>query len=377
MKHPVDVHVGKRVRHRRWMVGMTQQQLGDIVGIKFQQIQKYETGMNRISASRLWDIAQALGVSISFFFEGFGDEETPNERRTASRTAATCSPTRRRSSWCAPTTRSRRRSAAGSSTWPASSATWPDQPALDGVRGFADTPAGGSGRRGGAKRWRCRPRSRRRCGEPPRISPTSPPRAACRCSAAPGWRRRARRPAGFDPVTEADREAERAMRALLAARRPADGILGEEFPATEGTSGLTWVIDPIDGTRAFWSGATTWGTLIGLDAGDGPLLGVIDQPYTGERFMGGLGRAEMTRGAERRPLAVRACAGLADAVLYTTYPGGRQPRRARRLRGGPRPGADDPLRLRLLRLRAARPRPGRPRRSRPGCRPTTSRGRRR
>ncbi len=74
MRHPVDVHVGKRVRHRRWMVGMTQQQLGDIVGIKFQQIQKYETGMNRISASRLWDIAQALDVSISFFFEGFDDD---------------------------------------------------------------------------------------------------------------------------------------------------------------------------------------------------------------------------------------------------------------------------------------------------------------
>jgi len=77
MKHPVDVHVGKRVRHRRWMVGMTQQQLGDIVGIKFQQIQKYETGMNRISASRLWDIAQALGVSISFFFEGFDEDDKP------------------------------------------------------------------------------------------------------------------------------------------------------------------------------------------------------------------------------------------------------------------------------------------------------------
>ncbi|MBA3323787.1 MAG: helix-turn-helix transcriptional regulator [Rhodobacteraceae bacterium] len=74
MRHPVDVHVGKRVRHRRWMVGMTQQQLGDIVGIKFQQIQKYETGMNRISASRLWDIAQALDVSISFFFEGVDSE---------------------------------------------------------------------------------------------------------------------------------------------------------------------------------------------------------------------------------------------------------------------------------------------------------------
>jgi transcriptional regulator with XRE-family HTH domain len=79
MKHPVDVHVGKRVRHRRWMVGMTQQQLGDIVGIKFQQIQKYETGMNRISASRLWDIAQALGVSISFFFEGFDEDESVAE----------------------------------------------------------------------------------------------------------------------------------------------------------------------------------------------------------------------------------------------------------------------------------------------------------
>ena len=79
MKHPVDVHVGKRVRHRRWMVGMTQQQLGDIVGIKFQQIQKYETGMNRISASRLWDIAQALDVSISFFFEGFDSEASQPE----------------------------------------------------------------------------------------------------------------------------------------------------------------------------------------------------------------------------------------------------------------------------------------------------------
>jgi transcriptional regulator with XRE-family HTH domain len=83
MKHPVDVHVGKRVRHRRWMVGMTQQQLGDIVGIKFQQIQKYETGMNRISASRLWDIAQALDVSISFFFEGFDGEEGAAEAAVA------------------------------------------------------------------------------------------------------------------------------------------------------------------------------------------------------------------------------------------------------------------------------------------------------
>lgn len=70
MKHSVDVHVGKRIRHRRWMIGVTQQQLAEKVGIKFQQIQKYETGMNRVSASRLWDIAEALQVPVSFFFEG-------------------------------------------------------------------------------------------------------------------------------------------------------------------------------------------------------------------------------------------------------------------------------------------------------------------
>lgn len=75
MKHPVDVHVGKRIRHRRWMIGITQQQLADSVGIKFQQIQKYETGMNRVSASRLWGIADALDVPVSFFFEGLEEGE--------------------------------------------------------------------------------------------------------------------------------------------------------------------------------------------------------------------------------------------------------------------------------------------------------------
>lgn len=78
MKHPVDVHVGKRIRHRRWMVGMTQQQLAERVGIKFQQIQKYETGMNRVSASRLWEISAALNVQPSFFFEGLGADATAN-----------------------------------------------------------------------------------------------------------------------------------------------------------------------------------------------------------------------------------------------------------------------------------------------------------
>lgn len=76
MKHPVDVHVGKRIRHRRWVIGMTQQQLAEQVGIKFQQIQKYETGMNRVSASRLWDISETLGVPVSFFFDGLDAEHT-------------------------------------------------------------------------------------------------------------------------------------------------------------------------------------------------------------------------------------------------------------------------------------------------------------
>ena len=80
MTHPVDVHVGKRIRHRRWLVGMTQQQLAEQVGIKFQQIQKYETGANRVSASRLWDIADALEVPVSFFFEGIdAEQEAPEE----------------------------------------------------------------------------------------------------------------------------------------------------------------------------------------------------------------------------------------------------------------------------------------------------------
>lgn len=79
MSHPVDVHVGKRIRHRRWMSGTTQQQLAERVGIKFQQIQKYETGMNRVSASRLWDIAAVLDVPVSFFFEGMDNQAQAND----------------------------------------------------------------------------------------------------------------------------------------------------------------------------------------------------------------------------------------------------------------------------------------------------------
>lgn len=74
MPHRVDMHVGKRIRHRRWLLGVTQQKLAESVGIKFQQIQKYETGANRVSASRLWEIADSLDVDISFFFEGLEEE---------------------------------------------------------------------------------------------------------------------------------------------------------------------------------------------------------------------------------------------------------------------------------------------------------------
>ncbi len=75
MAHIVDTHVGRRIRQRRWLIGMTQQKLAELVGIKFQQIQKYETGANRVSASRLWDIAEALGVPVAFFFEGLRSKD--------------------------------------------------------------------------------------------------------------------------------------------------------------------------------------------------------------------------------------------------------------------------------------------------------------
>jgi len=126
--------------------------------------------------------------------------------------------------------------------------------------------------------------------------------------------------ADFDPVTVADREAEIAMRAVLAERRPNDAVLGEEFGEAAGTSGLTWVLDPIDGTRGYISGTPTWGVLIALSDANGPFLGVIDQPYIAERFYGGPGRAEMTGPLGRRALAVRETAALADATLFTTFP---------------------------------------------------------
>ena len=124
----------------------------------------------------------------------------------------------------------------------------------------------------------------------------------------------------FDPVTIADREAEEAIRAVLADRRPDDAILGEEFGFKDGTTGLTWVLDPIDGTRAFIAGAPTWGTLIAVCEGTRPILGLIDQPYTGERFIGGFGAARLLRNGHERTLRVRDCDDLGAATLLTTFP---------------------------------------------------------
>jgi len=124
----------------------------------------------------------------------------------------------------------------------------------------------------------------------------------------------------FDPVTIADRAAEQAMRKLLAVERPNDGILGEEFGEIPGTSGLTWVLDPIDGTRGYISGTPTWGVLISVADETGPLFGLIDQPYIGERFVGGFGMAEVTGPMGTHPLQCIAQSKLSDATVLTTFP---------------------------------------------------------
>jgi histidinol phosphatase-like enzyme (inositol monophosphatase family) len=126
--------------------------------------------------------------------------------------------------------------------------------------------------------------------------------------------------AGFDPVTEADRAAEAAMRRVIVERRPGDAIMGEEEADRAGTTGLTWILDPIDGTRGFISGTPVWGVLAALADAEGPRLGVIDQPFTGERWEGGAGRSRWSRGSVSRPLAVRGTVRLDEATLMTTYP---------------------------------------------------------
>lgn len=124
----------------------------------------------------------------------------------------------------------------------------------------------------------------------------------------------------FDPVTVADRLSEEQMRHVLAQRRPQDGILGEEYGRKSGTSGLTWVLDPIDGTRSYLSGTPTWGVLIAVADAAGPIYGLIDQPFIQERFEGGLGRAEVNGPMGRFVLRTRPARPLSEAILFTTFP---------------------------------------------------------
>jgi histidinol phosphatase-like enzyme (inositol monophosphatase family) len=127
--------------------------------------------------------------------------------------------------------------------------------------------------------------------------------------------------AGFyDPVTEADRRAEEIMRATIAKDFPEDGILGEEWGDAPGTSGFRWVLDPIDGTRAFIAGQPLWGTLIGLEREGVPVLGLLDQPFLRERFTGCAGRAELHDETGISLLTTRKSASLADAIIGTTHP---------------------------------------------------------
>jgi histidinol phosphatase-like enzyme (inositol monophosphatase family) len=126
----------------------------------------------------------------------------------------------------------------------------------------------------------------------------------------------------FDPVTVADREAEIIMRAMIEAERPNDGILGEEYGEKPSENGFKWVLDPIDGTRAFVAGLPVWTTLIALCAPNGtPLIGVIDQPYLGERYLGWPGGAALeTDNGHQTPLSVSDVTDLRKARIATTDP---------------------------------------------------------
>ncbi len=126
---------------------------------------------------------------------------------------------------------------------------------------------------------------------------------------------------GFDPVTAADEAAERAIARAVGRRWPDHGLIGEEFGNVREDARLRWVIDPIDGTRSFIMGSPLWGTLIGLLDGENPILGLMNQPFTGERFWSGASEAFMRTGKGRaRSIKTRDCPRLANAIVSTTHP---------------------------------------------------------
>jgi myo-inositol-1(or 4)-monophosphatase len=124
----------------------------------------------------------------------------------------------------------------------------------------------------------------------------------------------------FDPVTEADRAAEAAMRRLITSNFPQHGIVGEEFGSERPDAEYVWVLDPIDGTKSFIGGFPVWGTLIALLHNGRPAFGMMHQPYIRERFTGDNGAARYRGPSGERRLSVRRCATLNEATLYTTTP---------------------------------------------------------
>ena len=127
-------------------------------------------------------------------------------------------------------------------------------------------------------------------------------------------------PGGFDPVTAADHAAETAMRTLIRRSFPSHGIIGEEYGEERADAEYVWVLDPIDGTKSFISGMPAWGTLIALLRAGEPVFGMMNQPFIRERFSGDGAKAHYRGPAGARDLRVRACAQLAEAVLFTTSP---------------------------------------------------------
>ncbi|HEY2357888.1 MAG TPA: histidinol-phosphatase [Phenylobacterium sp.] len=125
---------------------------------------------------------------------------------------------------------------------------------------------------------------------------------------------------GFDPVTDADKGAERAIRALIAERYPEHGVIGEEYGEDRPDAEFVWVLDPVDGTRAFIAGLPLWCTLIGLRFQGRPVLGSIGQSYLGELFIGHAGGSRLMSRGQSRPLRVRPCPKLSDAIIATTDP---------------------------------------------------------
>jgi len=129
-------------------------------------------------------------------------------------------------------------------------------------------------------------------------------------------------PDGFDPVTEADKAAERAIRKLIAERHPDHGVIGEEYGEDRPDAEFVWVLDPVDGTRAFIAGLPLWCVLIGLRWQGRPVLGSIGQPFLDEIYIGQAAGSRMVAGGETRPLKVRPCPVLTQAIIATTDPEG-------------------------------------------------------